>query len=323
MALFAIQVPAVFSLALQLFHRLTQAVRLALDDYLVIVLTPVFIAFLVVGQYAAAIGFGVDIWTLSPETIVKSMKPCRKNNKAFYVDEMLYLAILALVKLSMLFLYLRVFAPQAPPTTRAARRYQKHYGVFRVAVLTIAVFVALPSVVFLLLDAFQCRPVDTVWLQWTSSSAPQPRGALPPPPPLSSSVSCLNVRALAYVAASFGLVQDVAILLVPWPMLLHLRHSVVPSSSFPPSSSTRAATAAMVTAMAMFSLGVFVLITSCVRLHFLVHFSETSLNPTWDNTDSLIWSGLEVSVSVIVMSLPTVRMLGQRAWRSWREENRG
>ena len=51
MALFAIQVPAVFSLALQLFHRLTQAVRLALDDYLVIVLTPVFIAFLVVGQY--------------------------------------------------------------------------------------------------------------------------------------------------------------------------------------------------------------------------------------------------------------------------------
>ncbi|CAK7227664.1 hypothetical protein SCUCBS95973_006620 [Sporothrix curviconia] len=303
MALFAIQVPAVICLALRLFGRLTQAARLAIDDYLVILLTPVFVVFLVVGQYAAAIGFGVDIWTLSPDKIVRSMK-------AFYIDELLYLAILALVKLSVLFLYLRVFAPQAPPATRAARRYRKHYRGFRVAVWVITAFVALPSLVFLLLDAFQCRPVDTIWAQRTSTTAP-------PPPGTSPSFSCLNVRALAYVASSFGLAQDAAILVLPWPMLLHLRQSFVPSPASP-TPTTKGATAAMVTAMAMFSLGVFVLATSCIRLHFLVHFNEASVNLTWENTDSLIWSGLEVSVSVIVMSLPTVRMLGQRAWRSWR-----
>lgn len=126
---------------------------------------------------------------------------------------------------------------------------------------------------------------------------------------------------MAYVAASIGIAQDAAILLAPWPLLLLLRQSLIrPSTSSPssPSTTSPAATAAMVTALAMFSLGVFVLVTSCVRLHFLVHFDETSLNPTWDNTDSLIWSGLEVSVSVIVTSLPTVRVMGQQAWRSWR-----
>ncbi|CAK7264903.1 hypothetical protein SEPCBS57363_001318 [Sporothrix epigloea] len=277
-----------------------------MDDYLVVLLTPVFVAFLVVGQYAAAIGFGVDIWTLPPGKIVASIK-------AFYVDEMLYLAVLALVKLTMLFLYLRVFAPQAPPTTGVTRRYRKHYRMFRAAVLVIAAFVALPSLVFLFLDAFQCRPIDTVWTQWTSTERPTQPGASPP-----HSHSCLSVRTLAYVAASFGLAQDTAILLVPWPMLVDLRLGLE-SSTLPPGSSVKAARSAMVTATAMFSLGVFVLTTSCIRLHFLVHFSEASINPTWDNTDSLIWSGLEVSVSVIVLSLPTVRLLSQRAWRSWRD----
>lgn len=70
------------------------------------------------------------------------------------MDEMLYLAILTLIKLSLLFMYLRLFAPQAPPTTRAARRYRKHYRNFRIAVFVIARFVLLPGVVFLFLDAF-------------------------------------------------------------------------------------------------------------------------------------------------------------------------
>ncbi|CAK7230149.1 hypothetical protein SEUCBS140593_007487 [Sporothrix eucalyptigena] len=74
-ALFTIQVPAMVCLALKLFGRLKQKARLAVDDYLVMLSTPVFLVFLVVGQYAAAIGFGVDIWTLPSDKIVKCMKP--------------------------------------------------------------------------------------------------------------------------------------------------------------------------------------------------------------------------------------------------------
>lgn len=233
--------------------------------------------------------------------------------KAFYVDEILYLVILALIKLSLLFLYLRLFAPQAPSTTPEARKYRQHYHNFRVAVFILAGFVILPSIALLFLDAFQCQPVNTVWTRWTSSFLIK-----------DEPFTCLDVRLLAYVAASFGIAQDAAILIAPWPLLFLLRKSLVrpssmsSSSTYTPSRLTTT-TAAMVTALAMFSLGVFVLATSCIRLHFLVNFDVTSLNPTWDNTDSLIWSGLEVSVSVIVMSLPTVRVMAQQAWRSWRE----
>ena len=263
------------------------------------------------------------MWTVPDGTIAAAMQ-------AFYVDEMLYLAILALLRLSILFLYLRLFAPQPPaaeaslhrPHTRSAstslslspsppaspatasfrQRYRTvYYYRFRAAVAAIAaVLVILPTVVVFVLDLFQCHPVRTVWTRWTSAS---------PAAALAEDATCLDVRALAHVAASFGIVQDVAILLVPWPLLFVLRRSLF--------SSVRSVTA--LTALAMFSLGFFVLITSCVRLHFLVHFSPTTTtNPTWDNTDSLIWSGLEVSVSVIVACLPAVRAKVQAAYRGWR-----
>lgn len=229
------------------------------------------------------------------------------------MDEILYLVILTLIKLSLLFLYLRLFAPQTPPTTSEARRYRHHYHNFRIAVFILAGFVILPSIVFLFLDAFQCQPVDTVWTRWASTSSIK-----------DDPFSCLDVRLLAYVAASIGIAQDAAILIAPWPLLFLLRERLVRPSSMSSASTytpsrTNSTTAAMVTALAMFSLGAFVLATSCIRLHFLVNFDVASLNPTWDNTDSLIWSGLEVSVSVIVMSLPTVRAMAQQAWRSWRE----
>ncbi|KAL1896820.1 hypothetical protein Sste5346_004453 [Sporothrix stenoceras] len=234
---------------------------------------------------------------------------------AFYVDEMLYLVILTLIKLSLLFLYLRLFAPQATPTTHEARQYRQHYCNFRITVFVIAAFVIFLGIIFLFLDAFQCQPVDTVWTRWTSTSLIK-----------DDPFTCLNVHLLAYVAASFGIAQDAAILIAPWPLLFLLRKSLVRPSSMPSSSTfastaSRLTTAAMVTALAMFSLGIFVVATSCIRLHFLANFDETSLNPTWDNTDSLIWSGLEVSVSVIVMSLPTVRVMAQQSWLSWRERS--
>ncbi len=241
---------------------------------------------------------------------------------------MLYVAVLALIKLSILFLYLRLFAPQAPPKSQLARQYREHYARFRMAVLVFAgVMVLAPSAVFFFLGVFQCRPIDTVWKRWTSTEPPASASA-------ASSYSCLDVRTLADVAASFSIVQDVYILVAPWPLLRLLRRSLVvsrsstssassvpPHSSSPPSS--RASIAAAATATAMFSLVAFVLATSGVRLHFLVHFDAVSANPTWDNTDSLIWSWLEVCVSVIVTSLPTVRVLGQKAWTRWKSRGLG
>lgn len=58
----------------------------------------------------------------------------------------------------------------------------------------------------------------------------------------------------------------------------------------------------------MFSLGFFILLTSCIRLAFIVKFANT-YNLSRDYMGPLIWSGLECGVSMIVTSLPGIRTM--------------
>lgn len=55
----------------------------------------------------------------------------------------------------------------------------------------------------------------------------------------------------------------------------------------------------------MLSLGVFITVTSCIRMPYIINFGKT-YNPTWDYEDFLTWSGVELSVTIIVASIPTI-----------------
>uniref|UniRef100_A0A8H7NCA9 Rhodopsin domain-containing protein n=1 Tax=Bionectria ochroleuca TaxID=29856 RepID=A0A8H7NCA9_BIOOC len=61
----------------------------------------------------------------------------------------------------------------------------------------------------------------------------------------------------------------------------------------------------------MFSLGIFITITSCIRLQYISR-SGLSVNPTWDYTETIVWTGIELSVSIIVVCLPAMRKLTKR-----------
>ncbi|CAH0046672.1 unnamed protein product [Clonostachys solani] len=61
----------------------------------------------------------------------------------------------------------------------------------------------------------------------------------------------------------------------------------------------------------MFSLGIFITITSCIRLQYISRFG-LSVNPTWDYTETIVWTGIELSVSIIVVCLPAMRKLTKR-----------
>ncbi|KAM0284539.1 hypothetical protein ACHAQH_001905 [Verticillium albo-atrum] len=130
------------------------------------------------------------------------------------------------------------------------------------------------------LKIFQCSPIDYNWLGWKGTYGAH---------------RCLNVNTLVYTAAGFSIAQDIMILVMPLPLALGLNMSWRNK----------------IGVMIMFSLGIFILITSCIRLQYIVHFAR-SKNPTWDYTDTLIWTGLEVSVSLLVTSLPAVRGLLNR-----------
>ncbi|KAK4166237.1 CFEM domain-protein [Cladorrhinum sp. PSN259] len=142
-------------------------------------------------------------------------------------------------------------------------------------------WVGLSSFIFVFCQIFQCVPISYVWEGWR-------KGEFGP-------FVCLDINTLTYTIAGFSIAQDIFILLMPLPLLLKLNVS----------------RKSRVGIMFMFSLGIFVLITSCIRLWAIYIFGD-SVNPTWDYADTIIWTGLEVAVSIIVTSLPAIRVLFSR-----------
>ncbi|KAF3762758.1 hypothetical protein M406DRAFT_241840, partial [Cryphonectria parasitica EP155] len=135
---------------------------------------------------------------------------------------------------------------------------------FRRVCYGLIAWVALSGTIFVFLQIFQCVPISFVWEGWLlkeTSSNPH---------------RCLNVHALAYAAGATSIAQDAAILVAPMPLLRNLHTTA----------------RLKLEVCLMFSLGFFILLTSCIRLGFIVRFAQSS-NPSWDNTGPLIWSGLE------------------------------
>jgi hypothetical protein len=138
-------------------------------------------------------------------------------------------------------------------------------------------FITTSTLAFMFIQLFQCRPIAFTWEGWTSPNRKD---------------KCLDVNILAYAAAGSSILQDIIVLVLPLPLVFGLH------------TGWRSKLGILV----MFSLGIFVLVTSCVRLRYIVDFGETH-NPSWDYTDPAIWSGLEVAVSLIVVCLPAIRLL--------------
>ncbi|KAK1982327.1 CFEM domain-containing protein [Colletotrichum cereale] len=152
---------------------------------------------------------------------------------------------------------------------------------FRYATYATMSYIALSTTILLFMQIFQCIPFSYNWDGWKDDFGPH---------------HCLNINVLAFVAGGLSISHDVIILFLPIPLLWHLNMGL----------------RSKVGILLMFSLGIFIIITSCVRLRYITLFTR-SLNPTWDFTDPLIWSGVEVSVSMIIVCLPAMRVLLKRA----------
>ncbi|KAB5586220.1 hypothetical protein GE09DRAFT_57528 [Coniochaeta sp. 2T2.1] len=259
-AMLAVEIPALTCALLRFVSRWYIATEFALDDCVMVIVTGTFVPFLVIGQMAGMIGFGVDIWTVDAATLTYALK-------LFFIDESLYLSIIFLTKVAILLFYIRLF-PQA---------------VFRRTCYLVLCWVSITGIVLLTMQIFQCIPISYSWEGWKGDFVGPHK--------------CLEVNTLVFTAAGFSIAQDLVILALPLPILARLQ----------------VGWRSKVQVMVMFSLGIFIVITSCIRLRSIVKFARSS-NPSWDYTDAIIWSGLEAAVSVMVVSLPAIRLLVTRIW---------
>ncbi|VUC35186.1 unnamed protein product, partial [Clonostachys rosea] len=161
---------------------------------------------------------------------------------------------------------------------------------FRFLVYTSIAFTAIPTTALVFLNILKCIPVHSVWDGWMNPSSP---------------ARYFNSQILKYVSSGLNIVQDLIIFLLPMGSLLRLKMDNRSKWGI----------------SLMFGLGILILVTSCVRLKYITSYG-TANNASWEYTDTIIWTGLELSVVIIVACLPAIWLLVKRILPSAVSRNR-
>ncbi|KAK2605855.1 hypothetical protein QQS21_003695 [Conoideocrella luteorostrata] len=151
--------------------------ELGLDDWFALATIVCGVPSTIINTYGVgANGIGRDVWTLDFDKLYNF-------GKYFFVIEVLYFCQIALVKLAMLFFFLRIFP------ARNVRRLL--WGA--------VAFVAVYAVVFVCVGIFACSPVTYFWTRWDHEHGG----------------SCLNINAIGWSNAAIGIAIDIWIIAVP------------------------------------------------------------------------------------------------------------
>ncbi|KAL5339152.1 CFEM domain-containing protein [Aspergillus crustosus] len=178
-------VVAILAVGLRFTNRALDR-RVGWDDYTIVLALLFAVAVSIIGIKLKDYGLGRDIWTVPFDDI-------RMTLKLFFIEEELYCICIAIVKLSMLLLYLRLF-PTKP---------------LRTAIFTFITLTALwgASAFFVLL--FSCNPISHYWNMWDGEHEG----------------SCLDHDKVLLAHSIINILLDVGITLLPMPVLLRLHMS--------------------------------------------------------------------------------------------------
>ncbi|GKT84444.1 CFEM domain-containing protein [Colletotrichum tofieldiae] len=136
------------------------------------------IAFVVATVLGKREGFGKDIWTLTVDQITAFIR-------GFFAFELLYFVTLAVIKASILFLYLRIFGAITE--------------VFRQILWGTHIFNAAVCITFIIVNLNQCKPLSYFWYGWD--------GKYPG--------YCIDLSAMTLSHASLNIAIDVWMLVLP------------------------------------------------------------------------------------------------------------
>ncbi|KAH8894880.1 hypothetical protein GQ53DRAFT_744297 [Thozetella sp. PMI_491] len=150
---------------------------------------------------------------------------------------------------------------------------------FRRLCYIVLAIVACLTVAWTAISIFECTPIHYNWDGWKEEMTG----------------TCIDRLTLMYVISGVNIGLDAAIMAMPIPLVLKMRST--PRRKF--------------SIIVMFSLGILVLAASSIRLHYIVVFGG-SKNFTYDFVDMLIWTGIEIAVSIITTSLPCIRLMLHR-----------
>ncbi|KAF2089745.1 hypothetical protein K490DRAFT_22081, partial [Saccharata proteae CBS 121410] len=178
---------ACVAVLLRVYVRATQGLKLAEDDYAVIVglfFTSVTVATTILaGRYGA----GSHIWTVSIDNLIAVLK-------VEYSEPYIYAASVTSTKLGVLLLYRRLFSK--------GNMDRVYSTLFCIALFLTVVY---PPILWITM-AVACQPLDYYWNQYIGAKG-----------------TCINVTMFFLILGIINMVNDVVILLVPIPKILKLQ----------------------------------------------------------------------------------------------------
>ncbi|KAJ5214982.1 hypothetical protein N7468_010661 [Penicillium chermesinum] len=157
-----------------------------MDDYTMILAMGLTVALSALSVVLADAGLGRDMWTIPLDNITRILY-------IYFWDELMYLSILPLTKISICCFYLRIF-PE--------RRFRT------VTYIMIGINVCY-LLVFVLISVFQCLPVDGAWLHWDGEG----------------NYKCNNINAQGWSSAIINMALDILVMALPLRQLYHLNLS--------------------------------------------------------------------------------------------------
>ena len=131
---------------------------------------------IIIPQGTTANGLGKDVWTVPFDSITRF-------GMFFYIMELLYFVQLSVAKMSLIFFFLRIFP--SPPV--------------RKVLWATSIFIGVYCIVFLLIGAFQCRPIDFYWTKWDNEHEG----------------TCLDLNAIVWSNAAISIALDAWMLAIP------------------------------------------------------------------------------------------------------------
>ncbi|RSM06413.1 hypothetical protein CDV31_009187 [Fusarium ambrosium] len=146
------------------------------DDWVMLLAVLMMIPLNAISVPISQVGLGKDIWNVHPDDITDFLY-------FFYWDELLYLGVLPVTKISILLFYLKVFPGK-----------NIRLGCWILIGLNVAYFIA-----FELVSIFQCTPIEGAWRAWDKEFP----------------AKCNNINMQGWMAAIFNIVLDVGTLCLP------------------------------------------------------------------------------------------------------------
>lgn len=124
-----------------------------------------------------------------------SLEPCESisDPTSDYLSQIFWLVVIYFIKMSILFLYLRIFPEIA---------------LFRYCVIGTMVFTTVAAIILVPMAIWQCVPIHAIWNLKREDAR------------------CLSVAGVAYASAGVNIATELAVLILPLPLLRTLRASI-------------------------------------------------------------------------------------------------